>query len=228
MKCLLLLSTAVIGLLVLDAIAPPWALADGTSPASKAADPAAGSRSGNKGATKQAETKPRAALIITPDREAAALTFVDRHHAELQALLDFLRQHQQEQYRKALAELYRASERLAQIRGRDSRRYELELELWKLKSRAKLMAARLTMSPDDLSLRSALKANLLQQIDLRQTMLRHELERQTARTKRIERQIDKLKQNREKYVERQIDGLLKSGRLKDKPQREKKKSTGSN
>ena len=76
---------------------------------------------------------PAGPQTVTPEREAAARTFVSRHHPELVALLDHLQTSEPKQYQRAVRELFRASERLAQFREQDEGRYALELETWKVK-----------------------------------------------------------------------------------------------
>src|SRR5438132_8650434 len=64
---------------------------------------------------------------FTPEREAAALTFVRQHHSELADLLSELKTSNEAEYQRAIAELFRKSEQLADTQARDPRRYELEL-----------------------------------------------------------------------------------------------------
>src|SRR6478736_3014044 len=64
--------------------------------------------------------KGKPALAVTPEREAAAMAFVKQHHPELADLLTMLKAGNQKEYEKAVRELYRTSERLAQIQERDS------------------------------------------------------------------------------------------------------------
>ena len=87
-------------------------------------------------------------LPLTPEREAAAITFVRQHHAELVDLLNQLKETKPAEYQAAIRELFQTSERLAQLREQDPQRYELELDAWKTKSRIRLLAARSTMSGD--------------------------------------------------------------------------------
>ena len=98
----------------------------------------------------------------TGQREQAALEFVQEHHAELDGLLAYLRENRAREYQQAINELYRASERLNQIRTRDPERYKLELKAWQLRSRIQLLTARWMMERSEAiedELREALEAH---------------------------------------------------------------------
>src|SRR2546427_145019 len=71
--------------------------------------------------------KGKAAITVTPEREAAVLTFVQRNHGELADLLRALRDAQPAEYERAIKEIFRTTERLAQIQERDPQQYELEI-----------------------------------------------------------------------------------------------------
>jgi len=86
---------------------------------------------------------PKGLQGFTPEREAAALTFVRAHHPELAELLDRLKTRRPQEYQKAIRELFRASERLAQSQEQAPQRYEMELSEWKLQSRVQLLVARM-------------------------------------------------------------------------------------
>src|ERR1044072_4454752 len=113
-----------------------------------------------------------AAITVTPEREAAVLTFVQRSHAELADLLRALRDTQPSEYERAIKEIFRTTERLAQIQERDPLQYELEIVVWTAQSRVQLLAARLKMEESDelvAKLREALKA----QNNARIALLKH-------------------------------------------------------
>jgi hypothetical protein len=100
----------------------------------------------------------------------------------------------------------RTSERLAQIQERDSLQYELELKLWKFRSRAQLLAARLQMSPSD-ELREQLRAALREEHEVRLQILRRDHERVQERANSLAEQIERLSQRRDEEVERQMKQL---------------------
>ena len=106
---------------------------------------------------------------VTPEREAAAQLFAERHHPELARLLGRLRETNPEEYKKAIQELFATSERLARLMGRTPERYELELAAWKVDSRIRLLAARSAMG-ESADRREALKELLLGKIRVATTV----------------------------------------------------------
>jgi flagellar motility protein MotE (MotC chaperone) len=148
---------------------------------------------------------------FTPEREAAALTFVRTHHAELADLIAVLKEKHPKEYQRALRDLFRASERLAQIHDVDKGRYELELKAWKLQSRVVLLTARMTMEPSD-KLRGDLRTALEQQYDNQLALVRAERDRAKQRIEMLEKQIDKLEQQKAEAIERQVETLSREAK----------------
>src|SRR5689334_3765831 len=71
--------------------------------------------------------KIRPNIAVTPEREAAVMTFVQRNHVELADLLGYLKTSQPEEYERAIKDIFRTTERLAAIQERDPLQYELEI-----------------------------------------------------------------------------------------------------
>lgn len=159
-----------------------------------------GDAPGKKGAA--AKTLPG----ITPEREAAVMTFVKQHHPELAELLIHLKENAPREYDRAVRDLLRTSERLAQIQEKDSPSYDLELKLWQARSRAQLFAARLQMS-DNEELRQQLRATLQEEYDLRLQQLLRDRDRAEERRKMLADQIDKRQRKRDEEIERQFRQL---------------------
>lgn len=149
---------------------------------------------------------------LTPEREAAAMTFVKQHHPELAELVSVLKESRPKEYHKAIRDLYRASEQLANLHEADLQRYNLELKAWRIQSRVQLLVARVQMAPTDEKLTSELKAELSQQVDVRLEILELERQRLSERAGRLDSQIDKLKLSRDSHVERQLSELIHKGR----------------
>jgi len=161
---------------------------------------------------------------FTPEREAAALTFVKQHHEELVQLLQHLKKQQSKEYYQAIKELFRTSERLAMIQERDVQRYELELKSWKTKSRIQLLVTRLKITPDDARLQAELKRALLDQIDLRLGLLKQDHRQLIDRANKLEDQIKKMTAQREQMVEKQMKALARPPKrppAKEPPRRPK-------
>jgi hypothetical protein len=177
--------------------------ADG--PGEKGAAGSAISAKANDGSDAKARRK--MAADITPAREAAALTFVDQHHPELSDLLSLLQDQSPKDYDRAIRELFRESERLATMRERDEDRYELELELWKVNSRLRLAAARLSMG-DSPELRREIRALLLEQIDARRAVLANDRQKTADRLGKLDKQLEQIDRQRETMAERAFRALV--------------------
>jgi hypothetical protein len=152
--------------------------------------------------------KPVTVVKVTPAREAAAVTFAGRHHPELAELLAHLKKKNRPEYTKAVAELFRTSERLAKLEERDQERHELVLQLWKLDSRIRLLAARMTMSKD-VSLKDELKGTLFERNTVRLQLLSLDRDRLQGRIDKVNENIDELSQDREGQVARELERLKK-------------------
>lgn len=157
----------------------------------------------------QAKRQPKPLPGFTPERQAAAIEFVRRHHPELAALLARLKKADVAEYRRAVGSLFRASERLAHFQERDPEKYERELKAWKIKSRIQLLVARIRMAPEDERPRRELKQALLEQFDLRSTQLVEDRKKLLERLKKVEAQIKVMQKDRDAQVERQFDLLLR-------------------
>lgn len=176
--------------------------ADG-KPAAKSADqPAAGS-------VRQSKAKNKQPLAITPEREAAVMNFVERNHAELGELLDYLKTSQPRQYEQAVKDIYRVTERLATIQERDPLQYELEVKLWTAQSRVQLLAARLKMG-DNETVKKDLREALAAQVDARLDVLKHQKKQAAERLERMDKDIEQLETNKDKAIERQLESLARS------------------
>jgi len=149
--------------------------------------------------------------VFTPEREAAAITFVRTHHPELADLVAVLKERQPKEYQRALRDLFRASERLAQIHDVDKGRYELELKAWKLQSRVVLLTARMTMEPSD-KLRGDLKTALEQQYDNQLALVRADRDRAKQRIEMLDKQIERLEQQKAEAIERQVETLSREAK----------------
>jgi hypothetical protein len=145
---------------------------------------------------------------LTPEREAAAITFVRQHHPELVDLLNQLKESKPAEYQTAIRELFQTSERLAQLREQDPQRYELELAAWKVKSRLQLLAARSTMSADK-AFEDQLHTALTEQADIRLKLLKLDRDRTADRLEKLNKNIEQYQSSEATQVERQFELLLK-------------------
>lgn len=165
---------------------------------------------GGKKAERNAARKEAAApMAITPEREAAVMTFVDRNHPELRQLLALLKETRSREYEKAIRDIYRESDRLANLKDRDPKQYELEVRRWTIRSKIQLATARMAMEPTD-ELRARLKTLLNEQVEVRAELLRHERDRTQKRLARVEEDLAKIEADRDSFVDRQLELLMKS------------------
>ena len=161
---------------------------------------------------------------VDPTREAELLTFVREHHAELADLLAQLKPQDVAKYQAALTDLDRDFKRLDQLRQRSSANYENELNLWKSRSRVRLLAARLSMT-GDAAVREELKAALrdlrqqeLAALDREMTGLKASIGKQQQKLEKLGRQHTKLESGGDRWVEQQLTALEQAQKSKaDKP-----------
>lgn len=155
-----------------------------------------------------------AAEPVTPEREAAALTFARLHHPELAELLAQLKTMDAARYQAAVQELFKTSEQLARIQARSPDRYAIELDLWKIDSRIRLAVARSTMvDPDEL--RDEIKQLLLKRNELRIRQLEGERARLLGRVEKLDASIEKLRSSGDATAERELQRLLRSVQAKN-------------
>lgn len=146
---------------------------------------------------------------MTPEREAAALTFAGRHHPELVSLLNQLKQRDAKKYQAATTELFRTSERLARYQDRQPDRYQTELETWKIDSRVRLLVARSVKGMEE-ETRQQVRELLMQRNDLRREQLIRDRDKLQERVARMNEQIVQLKDENATLADRELDRLLRT------------------
>lgn len=195
----------------------------GDSGDSLLAQASAGSASSGSPTTNSASPKPAAkkdakaktAPAITPEREAAVLTFVQRNHAELAELLSYLRTSQPEEYDRAVRELFRTTERLGQVQERDPLQYDLEVAAWTAQSRVQVLAAKLKMGSSD-ELIKQLREALGAQNESKLALLKHERKKVADRLGKIDADIVRFESDRDNVIDRQLK-LLTRAVAEDRP-----------
>ena len=162
------------------------------------------------GSTRPASGKSNPAKLgVTPERQAAVMTFVQRNHPELADLLAHLKVRQPEEYETAVRELFRTTERLAQIQERDPLQYELEVNLWTAQSRVQLLTAKLMMGATE-ELKADLRTAIGEQIDARVALLRHQRQKAADRLANLDREINKVEEGRDAVIEKQLQVLTRA------------------
>lgn len=148
-------------------------------------------------------------VAVTPEREAAAIAFAQENHSELASLLEGLKRNAPKEYQAALVELDRAVDRLAKLKEKSPERHEIELAEWKMTSRIRLLAARLSMYSDpavETELRDALRARL----EFRIASQRAERDRMQGRVNKLDSQIEEMTSKADSIVEKQFVDLRKT------------------
>lgn len=141
---------------------------------------------------------------FTPEREAAALTFVAAQHPELSPLLAHVKKSRPSEYEKVIRKLFVDSERLAHSRETQPQRYELELKNWQLESRIQLLVAKLTMDRTP-ALEQKLRDALAERLDVRRRLLAFDHDRHANRAASIDKQLAELDAKREKLLQEQFE-----------------------
>lgn len=189
--------------------------------------PAQEQRSAIQTGKKAAVKKDAKESPVTAEKEAAVNAFVAEHHPELSELLQRLKGMKNKRpYERAVRELFAASERLANLRKNDVRRYDLELRAWKVKSQIQLLSARLTME-DDKQLRNELEAALEKQYDIRREILVAEKHRVEARLQKLERDLANYDSRRDEQIEKQFKQLTSVSKNRPAAKGKTDKSTRS-
>jgi hypothetical protein len=171
---------------------------------------------GNPPASKTAPTNPnpmktkagrpaaKTPAQLAAEREAAALAFAREHHPELLTLIEKLRKENRREYNLAIRDLSQASDRLARIKKQSPAQYEVALSAWKLDSRAHLLAARLTMSPDP-AREAELKQVLRDRVDLRLQEYQFERDRIQKRLVTLGTLIHQIETDRAAVAQKDFD-----------------------
>lgn len=162
------------------------------------------------------------------DKEVAVRKFVDQHHPELAAVLNHLKEHNAEEYQRAVRDLSRVVDRLSLARDRDQRRYELELKQWQNQSRIDLLTARIKMANSE-DYREAMRTLLRERLELKTALLQLERDRLGDRLQKLDQQLQSLSGERETLVENQLRVILGTNKpskpAKDVGPAKKKSST---
>jgi hypothetical protein len=162
---------------------------------------------------------------FSPQREAAAISFLESHHEELGRLLKRLKKSRPMEYKKAMRDIFRASERLTSWQDKSPKRYEVELKLWKLNSRIQLLAARMRISSDT-AMKEELRQAILSYNDARTERLVQERSRMTKRVEQLDAAIEMAQTRREQTADRRMQQLLQgSAKLRIKKKAKKTAAT---
>lgn len=149
-----------------------------------------------------------ATVTISPQREAAAIAFAQVNHPELAALLEGLKRNAVPEYQAALVDLDRAVDRLSKFKDKPER-HEFELAEWKMTSRIRLLAAKLSMESDP-AVEAELRHALRERLEFRIAAQRTERDRLQGRVSKLDSQIEEMTSKADSIVEKQFLDLRKT------------------
>jgi hypothetical protein len=124
--------------------------------------------------------------------EAPLLEFVEQHQPSLLKLLRFMKKKQPQQYEQAIKELSRVKQRLANLEKRDAESYVIELELWQVRSKLRMLVAEILVSPQDSQekLKMQLHGLVQKEVDLDSARLQLEQKRIAQRLAQVQSQLE--------------------------------------
>jgi hypothetical protein len=157
---------------------------------------------------KLAEEKRLASEEAALKRKPELLAFAEKHDPQLRALLEMLETKRPKQFRQALTNLARDTDRLNALETRDPDRHELELRQWKNNQRVQILSAKLTLKGSSPEGKDELKKLLAQKTEIRQESLQLELRRARERVARLEEQTSKLLKPSESELEQQVEQMI--------------------
>jgi hypothetical protein len=153
----------------------------------------------------------RRSVQFTPEREAAALTFVRIHRPELLQVLERLKTSNEQEYQRAVCDFFWTSETLSRLRQDDPPGYELALRAWRLEALTHFLASQLAARPSEAeSLRTELEQTVQQLVDAQIESSAHEVRRIEAQHRRAQDRHARLAQRREELVTERLTALIKA------------------
>lgn len=163
----------------------------------------------NKEQAKGAEKKrtanaktPSATNAKQPFSEAKVLKFVGEHQPELLKLLEFMKKKQPAQYQQALREMARSQQRLETLAEKDKELHTVELELWNIRSRLRLVAAQIPVVREKQrgELEKELKDLVERELQQNRAKLTLQKERLETQVKKLSDQIARIENDPEKLI----------------------------
>ncbi len=158
----------------------------------------------------------RGSIAAAPAGEASVspgMTLAQQYLSELLPVLAHLRDHEPEQYEKALRDLDRAAKRLEILQRRDTELYDVSLREWQTRGRIDLLKARLRVRQSDTDARQLLvQMRLLRTAEIQRMSRERELlsERETMMSQRAVQAQQAVEKTRRQIdeLERQIEQLV--------------------
>jgi hypothetical protein len=154
---------------------------------------------------------------FTEEREAAALCFLRKNAAELLTLVERLKKENPTRYQREIRSVFQVAEMLADLED-DPQRRDLELEIWKIESKAHALAASLPEMRD--AERRKAEADLQkiarQLVDLDTRVLEVKAEQAEKELGEIREELTKARDQVPSRAKARYESLLDQGRKRRK------------
>jgi len=159
-----------------------------------------------------AEPLPR----FTEEREAAALHFVRKHCPELIPLLDELKKSNRTAYDQQIRETFQVTELLADLQEDDSKRYDLELKIWKAENKAMVLVAKLATPKDDdrKAVEDQLKLLARELVDLEVQSMEHRVQVVERELATAREELAKARESLDRTSKEKFEGFLEKAKKK--------------
>ena len=174
------------------------------------------------------EQKPRTSRVSKPKvddqpdtletRGKRVLTFVHEHNPELAAVLTHLERRSPTDYEAAVNDLDRSVTKLIGARSGDPEVYEIELRVWQTRTRVDMLVAQLLASTakNRTALETKLREAVAAELEAKAAHLGHRRQRSMAW---YDRQIDRIRDDRDEMVESRVKSLLREQAARQEPSR---------
>lgn len=116
-------------------------------PLATVAQETAGDKSTKPHRSDDAQRAKQASTTKKADNKLDVDAFVAKQLPELSKLLKHLKEQRPSQYQRVSRDLERSIQRLENLRDRDEKLYEVDLQLWKTRSQLQIIAAQFSVSP---------------------------------------------------------------------------------
>ncbi|MDB5306538.1 MAG: hypothetical protein JWO38_740 [Gemmataceae bacterium] len=152
---------------------------------------------------------------FTEEREAAALHFVRKHCPDLVPLLDELRKSNRPAYELQVRETFQVTEFLADLQD-DTRRYELELKIWKTENKAMVLVGRLATprEEDRKTIEDQLRGLAKELVDLEVQALEHRVQLLERESTAAREELAKARDGSDRTTREKFDGFVEKARKK--------------
>jgi hypothetical protein len=154
---------------------------------------------------------------FTEEREAAALCFLRKNAAELLSLLERLKKDNPTRYQHEIRAVFQVAEMLADLE-QDPQRHDLELQIWKIESKAHAIASRLPNQTevDRRKSEAELQKMARQLVDLDTRVLELKAEQTEKELGEIREELSKARDQGPARAKARYDSLIEQGRKRRK------------